>query len=83
MPSKDFRMNPAVMSDIQAAVRKVRQAVDDFTEACLKIEKLNPANTTFEDFDAAGKRFHEALQPIAPSIAAIDELATKLEAKYN
>ncbi len=83
MPSKDFRMNPVVMTDIQAVVRKVRQAFDDFTEACLKVEKLDPANTTFEAFDTAGKRFSEALRPFVSNISAINELENKLKDKYN
>lgn len=83
MPSKDFRMNPAVISEIQAVIRKLRQGLDDLAEVCLKIERLDPTNTTFKEFDAAGKRFHGVLEPIVTSMVAVDQLATKLEAKYH
>jgi len=84
MPSKDFRMNPQMMTELQAAVRKMREGLDDYGEACLRLETLPPPrDTTFGTFEKAWKRFQDAHKPILPSMVAMMELAAKLEAKYN
>lgn len=62
MGPEDGLVSPALIKDMQAVCREIRDAVGKIGNACARIELFDPGKVTQQEFVAAGAAFQAACQ---------------------
>lgn len=64
MAPDDQQISSAFVSDLQKECRAIRTAVNQFANACARIELFDPQKVVLHEFIAAGAAFQKACRDI-------------------
>jgi hypothetical protein len=67
----------AMLTDLQAVCREIRQTAEGLAAACRRIESLDPCSTSLETLRAAVQEFQQACNRTGPCLQKLQDVAER------